>query len=249
MELPDKEISRIFETADMILQDLILQDVASVLEVGCGDGRVSKIVCDTFNLTGIDIDNVRIKAFPGKKIIADISNLPMKNNKFDLVFSSEVLEHLDDEVLLSAISEISRVAKKYILITVPFEETLPAQWIKCSKCGHIFHAWGHVRRFNLGMLKKLFSDAPLIEKKYLSPKESRLPSLLYVIAKKVGNAWGTNTGNHTLCPECGSGPLEHEGNILGKILIRLVWRINRASPFTKPIWIGCLYQKRQQLNA
>ena len=161
MELSDKEINRIIETANMMPHD-----VASVLEVGCGDGRVSKTIGDKFNLTGIDIDTVRIKLFPGKKIIADISKLPIKNNQFDLVLSSEVLEHLDDETLLFAIKEILRVANKYILITVPFNETLPSQWVKCSKCGQIFHAWGHVRRFNLEILKKLFCDALLIEKRY-----------------------------------------------------------------------------------
>ena len=160
-----------------------------------------------------------------------------------MVLSSEVLEHLDDETLLFAIKEILRVANKYILITVPFNETLPSQWVKCSKCGQIFHAWGHVRRFNLEILKKLFCDALLIEKRYLGPKETRLPCLLYLIAKKVGSAWGTNTGNITLCPECGSTPLDREGNLFGKILMRLIWRIDRISPLKKPTWIACLYQK------
>ncbi|CAD7772002.1 hypothetical protein DMNBHIDG_00502 [Candidatus Methanoperedenaceae archaeon GB37] len=109
MKLSHKEITRIKETLEMIPSDVV-----SILEVGCGDGRITNSICHKHKLTGIDIDKERIKSFRG---------------------------------------EIYRVTKKYILITVPFEEVLPAQWLKCSKCGHIFHAWGHLRRFDLRMLK------------------------------------------------------------------------------------------------
>lgn len=238
MELSDKEVIRISETLDMIPPG-----VGSILEVGCGDGRVTKSIYQKYNLTGIDIDKGKIKTFPGNKIIADISWLPIKNAKFDLVLSTEVLEHLDDQAYLFALREISRVAKKYILITVPFEETLSAQWNKCSKCGHIFHPWGHVRRFTLEILKRIFKYASLIEKRYLGPKETWVPSFFYVIAEKLGNVWGTNHENPTLCPKCGSEPLQSGGNIFGKIFIRLIWRFNTVSPFKKPIWVGCLYQK------
>jgi len=69
--------------------------------------------------------------------------------------------------------------KKYVLITVPFEEVLSAQWLKCSKCGHIFHAWGHLRRLDLRMLKNLFEHTHLIQKRLFTPKEAKIPSLLY----------------------------------------------------------------------
>jgi len=238
MELSEKEVTRISETVEMIPQD-----VDSILEVGCGDGRVSKFIRRNSKLTGIDIDSIRIKTFSGNRIIADISELPIRNCTFDLVLSTEVLEHLNDETFYFATSEISRVAKKYILITVPFEETLSAEWVKCSKCSHIFHAWGHVRRFNLEILKKLFDGAALIKKRFLGPKETRVPSFCYVIAKKLGNVWGGNHENPPLCPKCGSKPVKCEGNIFGKIFIRLIWRVNKVSPFKKPIWVASLYQK------
>lgn len=238
MELSDKEVIRIAETLDMIPPG-----VGSILEVGCGDGRVIKSIYQKYNLTGIDINKGKIKTFPGNKIIGDISRLPIKKEKFHLVLSTEVLEHLDDQAYLFALREISRVVKKYILITVPFKETLSAQWNKCSKCGHIFHSWGHIRRFNLKILKKLFKDAFLIEMRVLSPKETWIPSILHVIARKLGHAWGTYQGNPPLCPKCGSEPLKNHGNLFGWIFIRLIWRMDRISLFRKPIWIGCLYKK------
>ena len=238
MELTSKEIIRISGTLDMIPKS-----VNSILEVGCGDGRVSKSIYHKFNLAGIDVDMVKIRSFPGKRMIGDISSLPIKDKEFDLVLSAEVLEHLNSETFSSAIGEISRVAKQYILLTVPFKESLPANWERCSRCGHIFHAWGHVRRFNGESLKRLFKNALLVKKRLLGPRETWIPSLLYIIAKKLGNVWGTHQDKPVFCPKCGSASLQSEGNIFGKIFIRLIWRMDRISPLRKPIWIGCLYQK------
>jgi len=236
MELSEKEIIRIDETIDMIPPW-----VSSILEVGCGDGRVSKKAHNNCNLTGIDIESIRIKLYPGNKLIGNISNLPIKSKRFDMVLACEVLEHLDNETMLLAIDEIQRIAKRYILITVPFKETLSAQWHKCSKCGHIFHGWGHLRQFDMALLNNLF-NAQLIDKRFLGPSESRIPSLAYVIAKKMGNVWDSYHTKQLPCPKCGSEPMRSEGNIFGKVFIRFLWRIERFLPFKKPIWIGCLYQ-------
>lgn len=197
---------------------------------------------DRCSLTGIDIESVRISLYPGNKLLGDISNLPLKSKQFDMVLACEVLEHLDDKTMLFALEEIQRVAKKYILITVPFKETLSAQWRKCSKCGHIFHAWGHLRQFDIVLLKNLFRNAQLIERRFLGPKESQIPSFMYIIAKKIGNVWSSCKTEHSLCPKCGSNLIKSEGNIFGKLFIRFLWRIERVLPFKKPIWIGCLYR-------
>ena len=140
MELSDKEFDRVNETVNMIPQD-----VSSILELGCGDGRILRAVSSKVHETGIDIDSVRIKLFPGNKIIGDISKLPIKSMMFDMVLCCEVLEHLDNKTLYFTLEEIQRVAKRYILITVPFKETLSAQWRKCCECRFVFHAWGYVR--------------------------------------------------------------------------------------------------------
>ncbi|RPI77988.1 MAG: class I SAM-dependent methyltransferase [Desulfobacteraceae bacterium] len=238
MSLSEKEIVRINETVKMIPLNII-----SLLEVGCGDGRVAQFLPDAIKITGFDINKEKIKHYPGNKIIADISKIPIKQNTFDLVLITEVLEHLNDKIYRSALSEILRITKQYILITVPFYETLSANWDKCSECGHIFHAWGHIRKFNPEILKHLFKNATLQKTQLLSPKETWIPSAFYKIAKKLGKVWGTNPQNPTLCPICGSGSLHSTGNLFGKIFIRFLWRFEKYSPIKKPIWIGCLYEK------
>jgi len=243
MELSDREITRIGETIGMIPQD-----VASILEVGCGDGRVSSRVGRKVSLTGIDIDSAKISAYPGSKIIGDIANLPIKSNRLDMVLICEVLEHLTDRTLFVALQEIERVTNKYILVTVPFEETLPAQWRKCSKCGYIFHAWGHVRRFRLKTLRDFFEYAHLnlMQTQFLGPKEPRIPTIFYVVARKLGNVWDSDPMNPLPCPKCGSLPISSSGNIFGKLFIRFLWRVERIWPLQKPVWIGCLYRTSLQ---
>jgi len=246
MELSNKEIIRINETVNMIPQD-----VSSILELGCGDGRILRALPDKVHGTGIDIDSVRIKLFPGNKIIGDISKLPIKSMMFDMVLCCEVLEHLDDKALFFVLEEIQRVAKKYILITVPFKETLSAQWRKCCECSFVFHAWGHVRRFDLALLKSLFRNVQLKERRFLGSSESRIPSLAYIIAKRMGNVWDNDSGVQSRCPKCGFQAIRNKGNVFGWVFIRFLWRVERIWPFKKPIWIGCLYRiskKRDELT-
>ncbi|MBW2197816.1 MAG: methyltransferase domain-containing protein, partial [Deltaproteobacteria bacterium] len=96
-----------------------------ILDVGCGTGRHT---CGAFRFRkvvamGVDIkfDDVfeadsrlknqeRLGEHGGgmcKVSVADIYNLPFRDNYFDLVICSEILEHLHDEQ--TAVSEAARV--------------------------------------------------------------------------------------------------------------------------------------------
>lgn len=239
MNISDKERIRAQETLAMIPSDVI-----SILNTGCGDGRVTNSLCKKYMITNVDIDKESIKSCLGTKMIANISRLPFEDSKFDLVMATEVLEHLPENIYPQAIKEISRVAKKYILITVPFEEPLAAQWVKCPICGYTFHAWGHLRRFNLKNFDNLFSRAYFQRKRFFSLKEAKLPNWLYIIARKIGNAWNYNHKNSPKCPKCGTLPLKINGNILGWFLIRAIWRLQKVWPLRKPTWIGALFCKK-----
>lgn len=99
----------------------------SVLDVGCGEGfTLEKFKNKNIGkkLVGIDFLDTAIKI--GKKErpyldlrIGNIYDIPFKDNSFDLVVCSEVLEHVDDPE--KALSELERVTKKYILLSVPNE--------------------------------------------------------------------------------------------------------------------------------
>ncbi len=99
----------------------------SLLSVGCGEGFDLKHVISFFKprrVVGVDFDNGALKyarmQLPGvnfKK--ANATRLPFKDKEFDLVLALEVIEHIKE--FEKVLDEIKRVAKKFALITVPWE--------------------------------------------------------------------------------------------------------------------------------
>lgn len=113
-----------------IIDALDVKGNEKILDCGCGDGfyvMVLRSLYPNIEITGIDYDE-KILAKAQKYLKQDrltklikgaIYDLPFPDNYFDKIILSEVLEHLDDEVL--GMREIYRVLKpKGILaITVP----------------------------------------------------------------------------------------------------------------------------------
>jgi len=100
-------------------------DFESVLEVGCGPGDLAEELfkSDTSYL-GIDIDDQEIVTararYPHRRFQrASAYELPVANVSIDLVVACEVLEHLSDPE--TAMRELDRVARKWILLSVPRE--------------------------------------------------------------------------------------------------------------------------------
>lgn len=84
----------------------------SVLDVGC-DRAVLKSLLPTLNYTGIDVEGNPTLRLDLEKI----DRLPFDNDSFDCVLCLEVLEHLDN--LHSMFSEAVRVAKRYMILSLP----------------------------------------------------------------------------------------------------------------------------------
>lgn len=98
-----------------------------ILDVGCGEGEtIVKLKQSKIGKSLEGVDNsanaLRIgrKIYPGINIkTGDIYNLPYKDNSFDVVVCTEVLEHLDNPQ--KALLELRRVSNKYMLLSVPNE--------------------------------------------------------------------------------------------------------------------------------
>lgn len=92
---------------------------------------------------------------------ASLSSLPFDSNSVDLVVSTEVLEHLSDDLLREATHEISRVLKPggRFFVTVPYREQL--YHVLCPDCGALFHPAQHLQSFDEARLKELLSEAGL----------------------------------------------------------------------------------------
>lgn len=102
-----------------------------VLEVGC-DQRLLKQLHPGLDYVGIDI-----RGDPDLKIdLEAVDRLPFPDQSFDAVLCSEVLEHLDN--LHHAFGELVRVARRYILISLPNCWTAARRRVRRGT-GHIGH--------------------------------------------------------------------------------------------------------------
>lgn len=115
-----------------------------LLVIGCGHAAFGDVNIDLFigdkTQCKYDWDPKKVRNF----VLADACNLPFKENAFDYVYSSHVLEHLPNP--LQAVQEMRRVCgKKTFLI-------LPSQFLE-SFCPAHLYTW------NPDTLKTLLSRA------------------------------------------------------------------------------------------
>ena len=106
----------------------------AVLEVGCGTGRFSqRIVSLGGNLTVLDIGPNLVKAVSQRLscrgVVGDTCKLPFDDESFDLVISSECIEHTHDP--LAAIRQMCRVCRVggAVCMTTPNKLWYPVLWL------------------------------------------------------------------------------------------------------------------------
>jgi len=100
----------------------------SVLEIGCSTGIDLRLIPDTFQIYGVDLNDNALEIAKGKFPNANfkkgtITDLPFENSSIDFVFTHQLLNYLDDDTLEKGIAEMHRVARKYIMNCEKFEET------------------------------------------------------------------------------------------------------------------------------
>ena len=123
--------------SQLILEAIDQKQPTTILDAGCGRGfyvHAFTYFNSLKEICGIDVMDkyltVAKKHITDKRVHlqnASIYKLPYPDNHFDVVVSSEVMEHLEDDV--KALKELKRVLKKdgIILITVP-NKNFPFLW-------------------------------------------------------------------------------------------------------------------------
>lgn len=154
------------EVANLLKRKLFAK-VSSILDFSCGRGDVI-MACLPYmkghqRIHGADISQESVRttlecvgqhpAFSGGTVI-DGYPTPFKDGSYDLVITTEVVEHLDDAELESMLAEAWRVLKAggYIFVTTPFNEDLEKEKTMCPECGCTFHRWQHLRSWTLESL-------------------------------------------------------------------------------------------------
>jgi SAM-dependent methyltransferase len=171
--------------------------VKRILDVGCGDGRLSEAIRHKQEcfLVAFDLSMTALHRLAGPKVCGSAAQMPFRDRSFDLVVCTEMMEHLPEETYGAVEKEISRVANGFILITVPNQENLTENLALCPTCGSQFHIWGHLRTFSCRTLENLFEPFELVRTFAFGDNvESYNKSLLWIRQRLAGGfAWEEGT--------------------------------------------------------
>lgn len=107
---------------DFVIANLI-KDGSSVLDVGCGNGRLLEFLINEKGVTGHGIDNsdtaldmVREKGITAYKCDLSNGNIPI-NQTYDYIVMSEIIEHLpDSEKLMKSVQDMF---SESLIVTFP----------------------------------------------------------------------------------------------------------------------------------
>ena len=109
--------------------DSLKEPARNILEVGCGPGAnlmaLRQVGYMPKELAGMDPMNFGTLEFADFKV-GDCFNVPYPDASFDMVFTSGVLMHVEAKDLSRASTELSRVARKYVMLIeyYSFEEEM-----------------------------------------------------------------------------------------------------------------------------
>lgn len=156
----EQEMGRIAQTVE-----LLPGDIASVLDVGAGVGLLLEQIERRRGIRGVGVeitdakvDYARSRGVDMRK--GDASKLDFPDRSFDLVAACEVLEHLPYGVYEATLSELMRVSRRYVIISVPFDET--RLFTRCPYCRASVARNYHMREFDEQTVSALFQDATLV---------------------------------------------------------------------------------------
>ncbi len=149
---------------------LLLSEVRpddAVLDLGCGAGRfVGELLHMGVSTIGVDIAEAAISRatinVPGGdlRVLNEDGSIPLDHNSIDLVWCSEVLEHIADTA--GVLNEVRRVLKPggRLLITVPFHGKIKNITIALTKFESHFDPLGqHLRFFTQKSLSTTLRNA------------------------------------------------------------------------------------------
>lgn len=218
----------------------IPEGVNSILDVGCGDGALTNLLASTYEkVVGIDKSNEALKHVKAEKISGSIDYMPFPDNGFDLVVCSEVLEHLPQGIYKQAILELQRVSNKYIIISVPNDEPIEQEFVKCDECGCVFNASRHLRSFNEEKIQTLLETCRIQKYVFCGTLREDYNKLLLDMKRLFGGGWENPT--NALCPQCGSKNTYKSRRNIFTLTIGFLNRI--IAHKKRKRWIVALYRK------
>jgi len=101
-----------------------------ILDIGCGKGSLMKSLLDankqivTSFTVGLDIflpSLLIAKKVYDNVLRCDVKFLPFRKATFDIVISTQVIEHLTKDIGLRLLKDIERISKEMVILTIPVD--------------------------------------------------------------------------------------------------------------------------------
>ncbi len=183
---------------------MIPADAESLLDLGAGNGIFLRRLFDSRKMrySGLErSDSARLVAHDelGIDLVAgDVADVPFPDAAFDVVSSLQVLEHLPTPTFDKARAEMARVARRYVIVNVPYKEH--RFFNRCPECGTRFPDYYHVRQFIAETMDTLIPGFTLRRTEYTSIISRPLLSILYHLTiKSIRGSFNSIAK----CPLCG----------------------------------------------
>jgi len=228
------------------IAEMVDPEVDSVLDVGCGNGFVTRRLKARKLVVGLDPSQEAVCHFTGNRVVGNGTYLPFPDRSFDVVVCVEVLEHLSDDVLARTVRELARVARQHIVIGVPYKQDLREGMTQCCKCRTRYHINLHQRSFSapedIGCLVPSFSvEQHVLLGKRLEIRSQFFKTLRYAVSGPFASS------PFARCPECGASGID--GNPRRRLrrwlLNRVAWRMPTK---VVPAWIILLLTREPDLQ-
>lgn len=235
--------------------ELLPDNTESLLDVACGNGLFCKYVTTTrpqIKVMGLDRSLTALSHVTAEKIQGAITKLPFEDNEFDCVSALQVLEHLTISDFDLAKKEIARVAKRYAIVSVPYNQCVEDDYTKCPKCKTIFNSDLHLRTFDVEAATKL-----LEKEGFVCMKQVKMGKITdYIGRRTYANVFYPENRyrwNSPICPLCGykqesylkvrateNSKIDIKRNILSRLttIPKLFWPKSE-----KFYWIISFYQR------
>lgn len=136
--------------------------LGSVLEVGCGPGDLAHALDVPEGYVGTDLGIEEVvkasRALPERSFSpASAYQLPFAEDGFDTILVCEVLEHLEEP--RKALVEIDRIARGYLLLSVPWEPVWRIlNLARGAYVGALGNTPGHLQHFSRAAFRRLVSE-------------------------------------------------------------------------------------------
>ena len=188
-----------------VLREMIPPGTGRVIDLGCGNGLLTNDLAADYSVTGVDWSVAALGHVRAGRVCASSSDLPLRRRPADLLLCSELLEHLLAGDFEKTIEEINRLEVPSLIISVPHDENIHRNEVRCPSCGLVFNASHHCRSFTAERLASFFPAYALRQTRVAGQAIRDYPLPLLRLRQRLGRRWYQPPRDRAfMCPSCGN---------------------------------------------